>query len=82
MIYTQDEEERYARCLIQSYAAGLFELPRGQTLRFFIATKLRCSPMRVTKKFPGSTLLLTIFVAVWPAMHATMIPPAVFAAWT
>jgi hypothetical protein len=57
-LHTQDEEERYARCLIQSYAAGLFELPRGQTLRFFIATKLRCSPMRVTKKFPGSTLLL------------------------
>jgi hypothetical protein len=59
----QDEEERYARCLIHSYAAGLFELPRGQTLRFFIAAKLRCSPMRVTKKFPGSTYYSTAILA-------------------
>lgn len=53
-----DEEERYARKLIEAFNAGLLrisgkDVSSGLTLRAFLAEKLCCDPMRITKKFSG-----------------------------
>lgn len=51
----QTEEEEYAILLIQEFKRGyLKETPSsGTTLRAYLAEKLRCEPMRITKKFAG-----------------------------
>lgn len=48
------EEERYASRLIHYFQHGLLGVADGTTLRAFIADKLECDPMRISKKFTGN----------------------------
>lgn len=51
------EEEDYAAALIDHFDNGFLTLVEGTTLRVFLAEKLRCDPMRITKKFAGDGCL-------------------------
>lgn len=51
------EEEEYTTRVIQHFSAGLLTLPEGATLRSYLADKLNCDPMRITKKFTGACCL-------------------------
>eukprot|EP00607_Mallomonas_marina_P004186 CAMPEP_0182428154 /NCGR_PEP_ID=MMETSP1167-20130531/21062_1 /TAXON_ID=2988 /ORGANISM="Mallomonas Sp, Strain CCMP3275" /LENGTH=774 /DNA_ID=CAMNT_0024610857 /DNA_START=56 /DNA_END=2380 /DNA_ORIENTATION=+ len=56
------EEEQFAIKLIEAFNGGLLELPEdevanGLTLRAFLAQRLCCDPMRITKKFSGDFCL-------------------------
>ena len=51
------EEETFATRLIQLFNQGLLVLPEGMTLRSYLAEKLNCDPMRITKKFTGASCL-------------------------
>ena len=46
------EEETYANKLIEAFKTGAIEdCEDGCTLRSFLATKLQCAPMRISKKY-------------------------------
>ena len=45
------EEEAYATRLIRDFKAGILPLRDGSSLRAYLAEKLNCEPMRITKKF-------------------------------
>lgn len=49
------EEEAYADVLIELFVKGQVDLENGSTLRSFLAKKLHCAPMRVTKKYAGKS---------------------------
>ena len=49
------EEEAYADILIELFVKGQVDLENGSTLRSFLAKKLHCAPMRVTKKYAGKS---------------------------
>ena len=49
-----DEEQAYAAQLIHDFEAGLLPLKNGTTLRAFLAKKLNCGPMRISKKYHGN----------------------------
>jgi hypothetical protein len=54
------EEEEYADKVIETFNAGLLKLEdhqKGMTLRAFLADKLDCDPMRITKKYTGASCL-------------------------
>ena len=52
------EEEAYAARLIHAFDAGvLADLENGATLRAFLSRRLRCSAMRISKKFAGDKCL-------------------------
>ena len=51
------EENMFAKKLIVAFNEGLLQLPQGKTLRSYLADKLYCDPMRISKKFAGSTSL-------------------------
>eukprot|EP01031_Cornospumella_fuschlensis_P045998 gene45998-56296_t len=58
------EEERYTMKVIEVFNAGLLQLTEEEqqgnkniTLRAYLANKLHCDPMRLTKKFSGSACL-------------------------
>mmetsp|Transcript_31056 Transcript_31056/g.52458 ORF Transcript_31056/g.52458 Transcript_31056/m.52458 type:complete len:689 (+) Transcript_31056:134-2200(+) len=54
------EEERYTNKVIEAFNAGVLELSeneRGVTLRAYLAEKLGCDPMRITKKYTGASCL-------------------------
>lgn len=51
------EEEEFTTRIIQFFNSGLLELPEGTTLRSYLAEKLNCDPMRITKKFSGASCL-------------------------
>lgn len=53
----QVEEEEYTSRIIQHFSTGLLTLPEGATLRSYLADKLNCDPMRITKKFTGACCL-------------------------
>lgn len=53
----QVEEEEYTTRIIHHFSTGLLTLPEGATLRSFLADKLNCDPMRITKKFAGASCL-------------------------
>jgi hypothetical protein len=54
---SQEEEEEYTSRVIHHFGSGIFVLPEGKTLRAFLADKLQCDPMRITKKFAGAACL-------------------------
>jgi hypothetical protein len=59
-IVIQVEEERYANKVIEYFNAGILKLDeaeRGITLRAYLAQKLGCDPMRITKKYTGASCL-------------------------
>lgn len=51
------EEEEYTSRIIHYFNTGLLTLPEGATLRSYLADKLNCDPMRVTKKYAGASCL-------------------------
>lgn len=54
------EEERFANKVIEYFNAGTLKLDdndRGITLRAYLAHKLGCDPMRITKKYTGASCL-------------------------
>jgi len=59
-IFEQAEEERYANKVIEYFNGGVLKLDdheRGITLRAYLAQKLGCDPMRITKKYTGASCL-------------------------
>lgn len=53
-----NEEENYAALLIDEFVNSRIRgLEEGTTLRSFLAEKLNCDPMRITKKFCGTKCL-------------------------
>ena len=52
-----EEEEVYTKKLIEVFNAGYLIIPSGTTLRSFLSEKLCCDPMRITKKFSGSSCI-------------------------
>jgi hypothetical protein len=60
LYFSQAEEERYANKVIEYFNAGTLKLDendRGITLRAYLAQKLGCDPMRITKKYTGAACL-------------------------
>mmetsp|Transcript_26594 Transcript_26594/g.26841 ORF Transcript_26594/g.26841 Transcript_26594/m.26841 type:complete len:188 (+) Transcript_26594:79-642(+) len=53
------EEENFASKLIELFHAGQIYagVYEGQTLRSYLARRLKCKPMRISKKFPGQNIL-------------------------
>eukprot|EP00519_Triparma_laevis_P001156 CAMPEP_0182514936 /NCGR_PEP_ID=MMETSP1321-20130603/36954_1 /TAXON_ID=91990 /ORGANISM="Bolidomonas sp., Strain RCC1657" /LENGTH=146 /DNA_ID=CAMNT_0024722261 /DNA_START=34 /DNA_END=470 /DNA_ORIENTATION=- len=51
------EEEEYTTRIIHHFSTGLLTLPEGLTLRAYLAQKLNCDPMRITKKYAGASCL-------------------------
>jgi hypothetical protein len=51
------EEEEYTSRIIHYFGIGLLTLPEGATLRSYLAEKLNCDPMRITKKYAGASCL-------------------------
>ncbi|KAG9406179.1 hypothetical protein AC1031_002511 [Aphanomyces cochlioides] len=48
------EEEAYTNRLISDFSAGILpDVDNGTTMRSWLSTKLRCCPMRISKKFVG-----------------------------
>ena len=51
------EEENYSNRLVRDFLAGhLQDCADGTTLRAYLATKLCCSPMRISKKYAGQCI--------------------------
>jgi len=62
-----NEEQAYAARLIHDFEAGILPLKNGTTLRAFLAKKLNCGPMRISKKFAGNQSIgKQIFVSSSP----------------
>ena len=54
------EEEKYTNKIIEAFNTGTIDLPEsasGITLRAYLAEKLGCDPMRITKKYTGTSCL-------------------------
>jgi len=47
------EEKEFASKMVYYFQRGMLNLREGTTLRAYLAFKLRCNPMRVSKKFGG-----------------------------
>eukprot|EP01031_Cornospumella_fuschlensis_P040104 gene40104-48871_t len=57
------EEENFAFRLIRDFEAGLLiDCEDGCTLRSYLARKLNCQPMRISKKFAGKCIGKHVFV--------------------
>ncbi|KAJ0403541.1 hypothetical protein ATCC90586_006796 [Pythium insidiosum] len=50
------QEEEYAAALIDCFFRGVLELPEGTTLRSFLTSRLRCNPMRISKKLASENI--------------------------
>lgn len=51
------EEEAYASKLIHDFEAGMLtDCEEGATLRSYLSRMLKCSPMRISKKFAGRNI--------------------------
>ena len=51
------EEESFAKQLIVNFETGLLkDCSDGCTLRAYLAKKLNCAPMRISKKFAGQCI--------------------------
>eukprot|EP00934_Nitzschia_sp_Nitz4_P004534 Nitzschia sp. Nitz4//scaffold14_size191712//116790//118680//NITZ4_001734-RA/size191712-augustus-gene-0.248-mRNA-1//-1//CDS//3329536960//4524//frame0 len=58
------EEEVYADLLIENFEKGyMMDERNGCTLRSFLARKLHCAPMRISKKFAGKGIGKMAYVA-------------------
>ena len=57
-----EEEEAYAELLIEMFDKGeLEDCMVGSTLRAYLAQKLHCAPMRISKKFAGKGIGKKVF---------------------
>jgi len=68
----QVEEEEYTSRIIHYFNTGLLTLPEGATLRSYLADKLNCDPMRVTKKYAGASCLGRRVYHFRDRMHPTI----------
>jgi len=69
------EEEDYVAALIEHFESGLLNLVEGTTLRIFLAEKLNCDPMRITKKFTGQDCLgKRVYAAQGPQPRVPLTP--------
>lgn len=51
------EEENFAKRLIMEFESGLLrDCEEGCTLRAYLARRLNCAPMRISKKFAGKCI--------------------------
>ncbi len=56
------EEEAYAQRLIHEFELGtISDCANGTTLRAFLASKLNCAPMRISKKYAGMAIGKHVF---------------------
>ena len=51
------EEEAYVARVIRDFNYGYLNAPAGTTLRTYLSEKLKCDPMRITKKFTGDACI-------------------------
>lgn len=51
------EEENYANKIISLFNQGMLPVVVGTTLRTYLSDKLRCDPMRITKKYAGASCI-------------------------
>lgn len=51
------EEEAYVARVIQDFNSGYLDAPAATTLRTYLSEKLKCDPMRITKKFTGEACI-------------------------
>jgi len=51
------EEEAFAERLIKEFDRGYLDIQCGTTLRNFLSSKLNCDPMRITKRYSGSSAI-------------------------
>jgi hypothetical protein len=72
ILWLQVEEEEYTSRIIHCFSTGLLTLPEGSTLRSYIADKLNCDPMRVTKKYAGAACLGRRVCHFRDQVHPTM----------
>ena len=51
-------EEKYADIIIEAFKLGVLgsEVREGTTLRSLLASRLKCAPMRISKKYSGSSI--------------------------
>jgi hypothetical protein len=54
---SQREEEEYTNRIIHYFNMGILTQPEGSTLRSYLADKLNCDPMRITKKYAANSCL-------------------------
>lgn len=66
------EEEEYTSRIIHYFSTGLLTLPEGATLRSYLAEKLNCDPMRITKKYAGASCLGRRVYHFRERIHPTM----------
>ncbi|CAM9586879.1 unnamed protein product [Chrysoparadoxa australica] len=52
-----EQESEFTGKMIEYFGRGLLRLPEGTTLRTYLARKLNCDPMRISKKYAGSQCL-------------------------
>ena len=58
------EEEVYAALLIEAFESGVAtDCANGSTLRSYLATKLQCAPMRISKKFAGKGIGKMVYLS-------------------
>lgn len=50
------EEEEYAAALIDCFLHGILDLAEGTSLRAFLASRLQCNPMRISKKLASDSI--------------------------
>lgn len=50
------QEEEFLLKLIEHFMDGLLNVPKGTTLRSYLAAQLRCDPMRISKKLTSPKL--------------------------
>lgn len=58
------EEEIYADLLIENFEKGHINEKNGCTLRSFLARKLHCAPMRISKKYAGKGIGKMVYVSL------------------
>lgn len=59
------EEETFANQLVIDFETGaLTDCEDGCTLRSYLARKLNCAPMRISKKFAGRCIGKVIYVSI------------------
>lgn len=49
--------QQYVEKIIVCFNKGTLDAPAGVTLRSYLSEKLNCDPMRITKKFTGTTAI-------------------------
>ncbi|CAM9786198.1 unnamed protein product, partial [Chrysoparadoxa australica] len=68
------QELSYAEALILGFRGGIADCEQGTTLRHFLCQKLRCGPMRISKRLAGKGPGKHQLSVRFPPKHAEDIP--------